>query len=127
MIFDRRPLSRVAATTARVILYCWASLWLTGPASRAEDADLVAHWKFDEAQGPSALDSATGQQDRLVNPRWMPGVSGRALVLDGLTTCARRPAERAPRFSGPFTIEAWIAVQNYPWNWCAVAAQDYHT
>ncbi len=57
------------------------------------------------------------------------GVRGNSLLLDGYTayielTSPRRGevsnAPRAPRVTGPFTIEAWIAIGAYPENLCAI-------
>ncbi len=93
------------------------------PLQSAMSPEPVAHWTFDEGQGTSVLDCAAKRNDTVVNPHWMPGVSGKALIFDGETTSVRRPAEQAPKLSGPFTIEAWIAIKSYPWSWCAIAEQ----
>jgi concanavalin A-like lectin/glucanase superfamily protein len=90
----------------------------------AEDR-LVAWWKFDETAAELAQDGTIQAHDTLKGYyRFVEGVTGKGLRLDGSTTRLLRPAARAPRLSGAFTIEAWIAPQAYPWNWCAIANQE---
>ena len=56
--------------------------------------------------------------------RFLPGPAGRALRFDGMTTHLIRPSERVPRLDDGFTVEAWVAIQTYPWTWCAIANQE---
>ena len=35
-----------------------------------------------------------------------------------------RPAATAPRPSGDFSVEAWVAQGAYPWNWCPIITQQ---
>jgi hypothetical protein len=94
-----------------------------GGGARAEDA-LVAHWTLDEERGRVALDSASGTEDAIGGfVERLSGVSGRGLRFDGATTHVRREAARAPTLNGAFTIEAWVALQAYPWNWTALVEQ----
>jgi len=73
------------------------------------DTTLIAHWKFDETEGPIAYDGA-GQNDATVigAPAWQPagGVVDGALELDGTTFVVAdfvlSPAE------GPLSIIAWV-------------------
>ena len=58
------------------------------------------------------------------NYKLVDGVEGKALKLDGFTTVIRRSADKAPKISGSFACEAWIAAATYPWNWCPVIAQE---
>jgi len=79
----------------------------------------VAWWRFDGGAHGPAWDSAARIEDPIEgNHRLLAGVSGRALRLDGFTTVITRPAARAPRLAGRFTIEAWIALAAYPWDEC---------
>lgn len=55
------------------------------------------------------------------------GVVGQALLLDGFTTEITRPAASAPRVPDSFTIEAWVALGAYPWNWCPLIEQSSGT
>lgn len=85
----------------------------------------VAWWKFDEGQGDRTRDSAGGYSDQILNNyEWVKGVSGRGLKFDGFTTVIERSAQDAPKLQGGFTIDAWLAIQSYPWNWVAIVDQD---
>jgi len=75
----------------------------------------VATWSWENIAAP----------DRLAGfHRFAPGIAGQALRSDGQTTHLIRPAAQAPRLDGAFTIEAWVAIQNYPWTWCALVNQE---
>lgn len=85
---------------------------------------LVAWWSFDALDEAKALDQCSGIADRIEGRyKRVEGVSGSALKLDGFTTAVVRAAAHAPVLPGGFTIEAWIALGAYPWNFCAIASQ----
>ena len=85
---------------------------------------LVGWWAFDGDGEATVVDSVTGTADRIEgNFKRVGGVAGAALKLDGFTTAVVRAAGEAPKLTGEFTIEAWVALGAYPWNFCAVAAQ----
>lgn len=95
-----------------------ASLW-------AQDTDAVALWTLDHIQDSNVLESVSEQEDAVSgNYRLVRGAKGQAIVMDGYTTCITRPAQRVPQFGQAFTIEAWVALGAYPWNWAPVAAQE---
>jgi regulator of replication initiation timing len=52
------------------------------------------------------------------------GVSDKGLKFDGFTTSVVRKADKAPKLKDAFTIEAWVALGAYPWNWCPVVSQS---
>ncbi len=74
----------------------------------------LAHWSFDEA----VTDSLAGRVER------RDGVTGSALVFDGFTTTVIRKAAQVPAFAGGISVEAWLAPQEYSWNWTAIANQS---
>lgn len=95
------------------------------PALRAQNQGLAAWWRFDEGAGNSVLDSAAHRKDPILNNfKWVQGVSGTALKFDGFTTVVTAGPSDVPRLSGHFTIEAWVAIQAYPWNWVAIVDQE---
>ena len=56
---------------------------------------------------------------------YVPGVSGDALRLDGYTTSMTVAAsDLAVSGHDGFTVEAWIALNTYPWNWVPIADQE---
>jgi len=69
-------------------------------------------------------DSVSGCADPIRgNFRFVRGVSGTGLKLDGYTTAVIRAAADAPRTEGPFSLEAWVALAAYPWNFCPIVAR----
>ncbi len=92
-----------------------AALWLTiasVPAVTAADAPPLAQWRFETG------DLVAGAH------RLVEGVSGRALRLDGYTTRVVQKAAEAPRLGSTFSVDAWVALAAYPWNWCPILAQE---
>ncbi len=88
------------------------------------DEGPVAWWKFDGAKGKKALDSVSEVEDEIRgNFKFVGGSSGRALRFDGFTTSVVRKAEQVPKLDDGFTIEAWVALGAYPWNWCPIVSQ----
>jgi len=75
----------------------------------------VASWSFDQGSGADAVSGFR---------KFVPGVAGSGLRFDGQTTAVVRGASKAPRLGGAFSIEAWVAIQAYPWTWCAVVNQE---
>ncbi len=55
---------------------------------------------------------------------WRTGVSGTCLSFDGYTNKVTLPAPELPDISGDFTIEAWIAPQEYSWNESGIVDHD---
>jgi hypothetical protein len=112
------------------------------PAAPAGEAKLLAWWPFDDrppsdpsggapegrgqaAPAPGARETVSGLADPIRgNFRFVCGISGAGLKLDGYTTAVVRSAAQAPRLEGPFSLEAWIALAAYPWNFCPIAAQQ---
>jgi hypothetical protein len=115
----------------RLVRFPANALWLLGiwalfpQRSLTQDQGLVAWWKFDEGKGRQALDNVGHVQDKVLNNyEWVGGVSSSALKFDGFTTVVTREAQRVPRIEGNFSIEAWVAIQAYPWNWVAIVDQE---
>ncbi len=86
---------------------------------------ITAHWNFDEVKEGQTRDVVGAVDDTVAgNFRLVRGVKGKALVMDGYTTCISRAADIGPKLGPDFTIEAWIALGAYPWNWAPIAAQE---
>lgn len=83
----------------------------------AQNDGLVAHWSFDQTSGDVAQDSVTGIADKVEGyANYVPGIVGTALRFDGYTTGVARDARKAPRLKDALTVEAWVALNTYPWN-----------
>lgn len=110
---------------AKLLCLLIAGLLVTGAARAQQPNGLVAWWKFDEGQGNTTYESVGRYRDTVQNYfDWAKGVNGNGLRLDGFTTVIERSAKDAPKLRAGFTIEAWLALQSYPWNWAAIVDQD---
>lgn len=88
------------------------------------DKGLVAWWKFDQIKNNQTQDSASQIEDIIEgNFKLVSGITGSALKLDGFTTCVIRQASQSPRVEDRFTLESWLALATYPWNWCPIISQ----
>jgi len=99
---------------------------LTTNSSRAQEQGLIAKWSFHENQDATVHDGA-GKADGTIGGfySFLPGVSGAALRFDGYTTSITVSAKQAPQLSRDgFTVDAWIALDAYPWNWVPVVDQQ---
>jgi len=111
----------------KILAFCFLSAMIFEGSHLASEETVypVAWWKFDEVRNQAVLDSAIKKSDPINgNFRIVPGVSGSAIKFDGYATQVVRKAAEAPRLSDAFTIEAWVAIAAYPWNWCAILTQQ---
>jgi len=93
--------------------------------SWSQDGTLIAHWSFDRIEERKIQESVSGAYDAINgNYRMAQGVRGQSIVMDGYTTCVVRQADQVPKFGPEFTIDAWIALGAYPWNWAPIVAQE---
>jgi hypothetical protein len=107
----------------RLTLTLAVGFLLAVSASAQQPSTPVAWWTFDEEAENTALDVVTGTQDLVLGSYGTaPGVSGRALKLDGYTTRVVRRSTAAPRITDGLTVEAWVALAAYPWNRSAIVA-----
>ena len=86
-------------------------------------------WKFDEGLDPNydytiEQNKGTSCLIRGVDSYWRPGISGSCLSFDGYTNQVVMPAADMPQLTGDFSIEAWIAPQEYPWNEAGIVDHD---
>jgi hypothetical protein len=85
----------------------------------------VAWWSFDEPSGATVADRISGVADTVTGHSWRrAGVSGGGLKFDDFTTQVVRSAAKAPALSSALTVEAWVALAAYPWNWAPVVGQE---
>jgi len=82
-------------------------------------------WSLERHIDRSTIEDVGQKKDQIIgNFKSAPGVAGTALKCDGFTTHVVRRAEDAPALGDAFTVEAWVAPQAYPWNWCALIEQN---
>jgi hypothetical protein len=100
-------------------------LWAPVRGLETDSYQLAAWWSFENPARGMVRDSASNLEDPLNgNFTVVEGVSGQAIRFDGFTTVIERDFQRAPRLEGDFTLEAWVAIAAYPWNWCPIIAQE---
>ncbi|MGB0413093.1 MAG: LamG domain-containing protein [Coraliomargarita sp.] len=98
--------------------------------ARVFDASVTAPvrwWRFDEGMGNATVESVTGTEYEIEGHRsyWKRGVSGTSLAFDGYTSVIRVPANEAPAITDAVTLEGWVALGAYPWNWTPVIEQGH--
>jgi len=104
-----------------IILFSSLTLMLFSGRASAQDQGLVARWSFEEAAKPITRDTAGGVEDKVEGfYKYVPGVAGMGLRFDGYTTHIIRAAEKAPPLTGAFSVEAWVALNTFPWNWVPI-------
>ncbi len=82
-------------------------------------------WRFEREKGPATTEETGKIKDKITgNFKYVGGVSGNGLRFDGFTTSIVRDAEKMPKLKDAFTIEAWVALGAYPWNWCPIVSQS---
>ena len=92
------------------------------PVKSGRTENLIGHWRFDEGAGPTTTEEQTGKACEIggVKAHWRPGVSGTCLSFDSYSSVVTVPAAQGPRLKDEFTVSAWIAIQEYPFNLAAI-------
>lgn len=77
----------------------------------------VAWWKFGQAKEGKVLESVGGGENAVAGFfKLVKGASGSAINFDGLSSYILVESAKAPKISGAFTVEAWVALGAYPLN-----------
>jgi len=90
----------------------------------------IARWRFDriaatECGLPSVVNDVSGETNAITGNAWeVAGVSGQALQFDGITGHIVCKGSNTVRISGAFTVDAWVAIGAYPFNWCPILQQQ---
>ena len=94
-------------------------------ASSGSEGGLVAYWDFDSDEGKLVNDVA-GRTEATITGygEFVQGVRGSALKFDGFTTRVTHTASDTFNIEEGFTVEAWIAPQEYSWNWTGIVDQE---
>jgi Concanavalin A-like lectin/glucanases superfamily len=81
----------------------------------------AAEWSFNETGGQTAHDSVSGTDDAIAGLfKRVNGVAGKGLRFDGETTVITRGYKGVPETTAGVTVDAWVAVNTYPWNWVPI-------
>ena len=97
-----------------------------GGISYGQSATPAAQWPFVRSEGTRPNDTVRAMKGRLDGLfSYVAGVSGDALRFDGYTTSMTVPFHNATSIGkNGFTLQAWVALNTYPWNWVPVLDQE---
>ena len=85
----------------------------------------IMQWDFENITNRACIEPATGIADAIEgNFESATGVLGKGLRLDGFTTRVVRSGTALKNPDQEFTIEAWVSLGEYPWNWCPVITTE---
>jgi len=107
------------------------------------------HWNFEKIEGirtkqtlkanfnpemsPPVAYVVNGKTLEAINRKWdslegnfavAGGIKGQGLRLDGFTTCLRSAETSPPNIKDEITVEAWVALGEYPLNWCPILTTE---
>ncbi|HZC42711.1 MAG TPA: LamG domain-containing protein [Acidobacteriaceae bacterium] len=82
----------------------------------------MAQWSFARGQGAAPKDSVRGVKGTLAGYyKYVSGASGDGLRFDGYTTSMTVSADNSAVLGEDgFTVEAWVALNTFPWNWVPI-------
>lgn len=85
----------------------------------------ILSWDFNEVKNRTTLEQKSGIADSLEgNFKLAPGIKGNGLRLDEFTTRLIHTDPNMPVPGAEITVEAWVSLGNYPWNWCPVLTTE---
>ncbi len=98
-----RPVTRLIFVAASLIGT------FSGAGAAAQDTDLVLHYRFDDASGPTARDAAGSNDGVISGATWTTeGRSGGALVFDGDRDCVVSDTYPLDPATTDFSASAWF-------------------
>lgn len=85
----------------------------------------VMTWDFETIRNRNAIEAPAGIADTIEgNFESVEGVAGKGLRLDGFTARIIRRGKDIVKPGAAFSIEAWVALGEYPLNWCPVITTE---
>ena len=123
---DLPSTSMMRRFTARRLVCALIVTAFLGGVSYGQRTKPVAEWSFVRGDAATPTDRVRGLKGKLDGfYSYVTGVSGDALRFDGYTTSMTVPLRDAPVIGkNGLTIEAWVALNTYPWNWVPVIDQE---
>jgi hypothetical protein len=88
---------------------------------------------FNPEMSPPAAYVISGKTLEVINGQWdslegnfavAAGIKGQGLRLDGFTTCLRATGTAPLKIKDEVTVEAWVALGEYPLNWCPIITTE---
>lgn len=87
--------------------------------------EVLMQWNFENIANRTCTEPSTGIIDTIEgNAESAPGVAGKGVRLDGFTTRIIRDSGNVKSPGHAFTVEAWVSLGEYPWNWCPVITTE---
>jgi len=93
---------------------------------QTDSADFtVAHWSFDEKETNNQTKEKISQKKYFFEGYFeaVSGIKNTSWKLDGYTSVLKGEVLQLNEPLNAFTVEGWIALQSYPWNWSALINQ----
>ena len=92
------------------------------PVKFGRTKNLIRQWRFDEGTGFTTTEKQSGKACDIsgVEAYWRPGVSGTCLSFDSYSSAVTLLLRQCPQLKDEFTVSAWIAIQEYPFNLAAI-------
>ncbi len=88
-------------------------------------AQQIMSWDFEAINNRTIIEQQSGITDTLEGYySTAPGIKGNGLKLDGFTTCVKHSDRNMPVPGDEITVEAWVSLGEYPWNWCPVLTTE---
>ncbi len=85
----------------------------------------VMSWDFETLQNGNFIEASTNINDTVEgNFELAEGLTGKGLRLDGFTTRVVRKGKDISKPGSEITVEAWVALGEYPLNWCPVITTE---
>ena len=100
---------------------------ISGPTlfSKKNADGVIAYWKFDDLNNKNVVETVSGiSGTKSGYLEDVTGVKGRAMKGDGFTTRISYHSYEALDINKGFSVEAWIAPQEYSWNWTGLVDQE---
>ena len=97
-----------------LLILTLTAVFVAGVGSSSADSGPVAHWKFDETSGTTAVDSSgNNNTGTLLNgPVWTTGKIGGGLSFDGTNDYASKASFSGDTASGG-TVSLWVKLDAY--------------
>lgn len=123
---DLPSISMMRRFTARGLVCAAIVTAFLGDVSYGQGTKPVARWSFVRDDAATPTDRIRGLKGKLDGfYSYVAGVTGDALRFDGYTTSMTVPLHDAPAIGkNGFAIEAWVALNTYPWNWVPLIDQE---
>jgi len=104
----------------RLLILIFIVAPLIAPAQKS-----VMQWNFENIKNRKSIDQLSNIADTIEgNFEEAAGVSGKGIRLDGFTTRIIRDGRNLPNPGSEITIEAWVSLGEYPWNWCPLLTTE---